>query len=224
MATGQGKARVYALDADGNRIPEHVGDPGSPAREGILDVRWAVVTGVVDHRSIHKTFSNGDDLAVPAAESIYRRVDLERQSQEQGSWSAWRAVATEQTYRILDNLPERVMERADEEFRVGNLVDPVPVLAEGTWKGLDVERLVPHLRDGKLVDPLREIEQPKKLDRARPPVLMLRAFDFTVEPGKTYRYRARLVFRAPQTLRRKVKGSEEIRGPWSEPTAAVEAR
>ncbi len=113
------------------------------------------------------------------------------------------------------------MERTDDEFRVNNLVDPVPVLVEGIWKGLDVERLVPHLRDGKLVDPLSEIGQPKKPDRARPPVLMLRAFDFTVEPSKTYRYRARLVFWAPPDIRRT---ASEVKGRWSEPTAEVAVR
>jgi hypothetical protein len=104
-----------------------------------------------------------------------------------------------------------------------NLVDPVPILVAGVWKGLDVERLVAHLRDGKLVDPLREIDQPKKIDRARPPVLMLRAFDFAVEADKTYRYRTRLAFWAPVEIRRKTR-RDEIQGPWSEPTAPVEVR
>jgi RNA polymerase sigma factor (sigma-70 family) len=224
VATGQGKARVYALDAAGNRIPVNGGDPRSPSREERLDIRWAVMTGVVDHRAIHRHFADGDDLASPPAETIYRRVDLARQSQERGSWSGWRTVdKDDKKYRILDNLPERTLERTDDEFRIVNLVDPVPILVAEVWKGLDVERLVPHLRDGKLVDPLRETEQPKRLVRARPPVLMIRAFDFTVEAGKTYRYRARLIFLDPVEIRRKTMGLE-IRGPWSEPTAPVEVR
>jgi hypothetical protein len=70
---------------------------------------------------------------------------------------------------------------------------------------------------------LGEIRQDKKLVGSRPPILMLRAFDFTVEPGKMYRYRARLIFLDPVEIRRKTMG-HEIRGPWSEPTAPVEVR
>ena len=132
---------------------------------------------------------------------------------------------SETKYRILDHLPERVLERTDDEFRVDNLVDPVPILVAGVWKGLDVERLVPHLRDGRLVDPLGEIRQDKKLVGSRPPILMLRAFDFTVEPGKTYRYRARLVFWIPLEIRRKMeKPPPDFPGPWSEPTDGVKVR
>lgn len=222
VATGQGKARVFALDAAGDRIPER-GDPGRRFREEKLDIRWAVITGVVDHRAIHHHFSAGHDLAVPPAETIYRRVDLARQSQERGSWSDWSPIDIQKNYRILDNLPEQVLERTDDEFRVNNLVDPVAVLVEGIWKGLDVECLVPHLRDGKLVDPLSEIGQPKQPNRARPPVLMLRAFDFTVEPSKTYRYRVRLVFYVPPEIHRKMeRRSPDFPGPWSEPTEGVE--
>jgi hypothetical protein len=167
-ATGRGKARVYALDVAGKRLAALPGDPSSTLPEEKLDVRWAVVTGVVDHLAITMSFSHGDDLAVPPAERSYRRVELERQNQERGSWSEWRAVDTDLRYRILDNLPERVVERTD-EFRFDNLVDPVPVLVEGIWTGLDVERLVPHVRNGKLVDPLSQFGQPKKLDRAGRP-------------------------------------------------------
>ena len=88
------------------------------------------------------------------------------------------------------------------------------------WKGLDVERLLPHMKQGKLVDPLDPIELADGPDQGRPSVLMLRAFDFEVEPGKTYRYRARLVFYSPPEVRRVRKGAE-FRGPWSEPTDAV---
>ena len=84
VAIGQGRARVYALDLAGNRIPVDAADPQGPSVEEGLEVRWAVVTGVVDHRAIQKSFSHGDDLAAPPVEWSYRRVDLQRQSQERG--------------------------------------------------------------------------------------------------------------------------------------------
>jgi RNA polymerase sigma factor (sigma-70 family) len=223
VSSGKGKARVYALDAAGERIREHVNDRPKTFRETPLDVRWAVVTGTVDHRAIQKSFTNGDGVAVPVAKEIYRRVDLQRQTQDQvqRTWSTWNPIDWEWNYRILDHLPERDLERTDARFRLDALVDPAPVLAEGVWKGLDVERLLPQMKQGKLVDPLDPIELADGPNQARPSVLMLRSFDFTVEPGKTYRYRARLVFYSPPELRR-VHKREEIRGPWSEPSDSVE--
>ncbi len=52
---------------------------------------------------------------------------------------------------------------------------------------------------------------------------MLRTFDFSVEPGNTYRYRTRLVFRtqAEPNIARGQPAKREDFGPWSEPTAAV---
>jgi hypothetical protein len=44
---------------------------------------------------------------------------------------------------------------------------------------------------------------------------MLRQFDFTVDPGQTDRYRARLVIWDTRGRRKEVAGS------WSEPTGAV---
>lgn len=50
--------------------------------------------------------------------------------------------------------------------------------------------------------------------------LMFRAFDFTAAPGRTYRYRARVVLFNPAFPKTK-RGSKFVFGPWSEPTAAV---
>ncbi len=44
---------------------------------------------------------------------------------------------------------------------------------------------------------------------------MIRSIDFTVNPGVTYRYRARVVVDGPAPKH------EEILGPWSEPTEGV---
>jgi len=45
---------------------------------------------------------------------------------------------------------------------------------------------------------------------------MFRSFDFTVAPGTTYRYRARLI-----VLRSPMDSPRERPGEWSEPTEAV---
>ncbi len=56
--------------------------------------------------------------------------------------------------------------------------------------------------------------------------LMIRSIDFSVEPNATYRYRIRLVVKNPNFNRSDVNPgtdvtSEQLRGPWSEPTIAV---
>jgi RNA polymerase sigma factor (sigma-70 family) len=51
--------------------------------------------------------------------------------------------------------------------------------------------------------------------RSEPPLLMLRQFDFSVEPGQTYHYRSRLVIWDTRGRRK------EVAGTWSEPTGPV---
>jgi hypothetical protein len=172
--------------------------------EAKLDLRWAVVTGVIDHQAVQESFSRPDDLAIPLADRIYRRVDLQRQILQRGVWSKWRAVDQEQIYRILDNLPVRGAERIPRDARLDALVDPLPALTEGVWEGVDVERLL--LNDANRIG-----------------VLMLRSFDFALERGETYRYRARLVFYTPPGARGPTR-SPEFPGPWSEPTDGVRIR
>ena len=58
---------------------------------------------------------------------------------------AWRSVNAEANLKILDNLTELEAERALEEFRVQNLVDPLPFLKAGEWAGVNVESFVPAL-------------------------------------------------------------------------------
>ena len=142
VVTGQGKARVFALDPAGERFSERPGDPRSPALEASLDIRWAVVTGIVDHRAIQKSFSHVDDLARTPRTRIYRRVDLELQILQRGVSSKWRAVDQKKLYRILENLPVRGAERIPRDVRLDALVDPLPALTDGVWEGVDVERLV----------------------------------------------------------------------------------
>jgi len=61
----------------------------------------------------------------------------------------------------------------------------------------------------------------QKIHRPEPPVLMLRIFDFTVESGRTYRYRSRLVFFNTRRLDPPGSRKLEFSGPWSEPTNTV---
>ena len=113
-AAGRGKVLVYALDAKGRRIPgepvpakrrrrrrepaDQKGDrllngppaPERPDKEVIVDMSWALVTGVVDQRVIEQSLANGDRVGQLWAEQVYRRVDLERQERSATDrWSDW---------------------------------------------------------------------------------------------------------------------------------------
>jgi RNA polymerase sigma factor (sigma-70 family) len=169
--SGRGKALVYELDENGDRMtnpeaavrpnrrrrvvagdniddptPKPPGDPG-PAREVIADLSWVVVTGVVDHRAIKRNLAARRKVGRHAAEIVYRRVDLERQERSQaGGWSEWQTVDPEPTMRILDNLPEVDAEKTPDELRIESLVDPLPFLKAGVWSGVDVERFAPAVK------------------------------------------------------------------------------
>jgi hypothetical protein len=208
----------------------------------IVELRWAVVTGIVDHRSAQQSLSVGGKFGLPSAEQIYRRVELERQIQQRaGVWSSWQPVDPEPTLQILDNMPEEDAERTPDELRIGSLVDPLPYRKGEIWNDVDVERFIPKLRVDEANRTLgglgRQIQQPprpkpaggmmgggmmpgrqiQQPPRPEPAVLMLRRFDFTVEPGQTYRYRVQVVI---DDARRRT----DVAGAWSEPTNPVTAR
>jgi RNA polymerase sigma factor (sigma-70 family) len=238
-AAGRAKALVYALDAKGRRIPGEVvpakrrrrrlepaeqngdGRPSGPPaperadKEVIFDISWAAVTGVIDQRVIEQRLANGVRAGRLWAEQVYRRVELERQERSStDGWSDWRAVDPEPTIKFLDNLPEVSEERVPEELRITNLMDPLPVLKPGEWKGVDVDRFVPAVHVENVVRPIgkavRRVPEPPL-----PPLLMMRQFDFSVQPGHTYRYRARLVVDDSRWRR------TEVASAWTEPTESV---
>ena len=225
---GRGKALVYALDENGNRIemppvPSKRRQRGGeglerPSKEVSIDLSWAVVTAVFDHHLLaQQTFPNGGAFRSIRPEHLYRRVDLERQERSRnGDWSDWRPVDPAPTLRVLDNVPEVDEERTPDEIRSLPLIDPLPFLKEGVWTGVDVERFVPKVRENNPDQPVGHVGRFEKTKRATtPPVLMVRQFDFSVAPGATYRYRARLAVDDTRWRRR------EVSGAWSEPTEAV---
>jgi hypothetical protein len=250
VAAGRGTTLIYALDEKGERIdegPENRPDTVPPAKEEEREIRWAVVTGIVDHRQLQERIRRErraalreGRAALPPADRLYRRVDLKRRRLEKdGTWSAWAPIDMEVTLDILDNLPEYDEELTPEEVRVGALVDPLPYLKNSVWSGVDVEKFVPPVwrsRQDRRVVPAKPNPLPPvvgvtgsggviginppgpRLPEAEPPVLMLRTFDFSVEGGRTYQYCARVVLF--NLSRRRGEGRERF-GPWSESTEIV---
>jgi len=113
VAAGRGKALLYdldrdgyRLDRDGHRMPDRPANAPNPAKEIRVEMRWAVVTGIVDHRATQASFSDGGKFVPPPMAQIYRRAELERQSQQEvGAWSDWRPVDPKPNLQVLDNMP-----------------------------------------------------------------------------------------------------------------------
>jgi hypothetical protein len=114
------------------------------------------------------------------------------------------------------------VEKTPEELRLDAIVDPLPYLKAGAWSGVDVERFVPKRNENNagqrpvmVGGQILGGRQRTKPRAAVPPVLMSRQFDFSVDPGRTYRYRARLVVEDARWRRK------EVAGAWSEATNPV---
>jgi hypothetical protein len=122
-------------------------------------------------------------------------------------------------------------------------------LTNSKWRGVDIEDFLPAEKEGPAdrrpskEDPAQAkgmrgvmlpsgddrehgsqpLAPPLALHRDRPPVLMMRSLDFTVEPGRTYRYRARFGLFNPHYDREKPGDRKEIFSPWSDATDIVTA-
>jgi hypothetical protein len=221
VASGRGKAALYALDPEGNRIRNREAGDVVRFQEAEREIRWAVITGVIDHQQVPKAWIAAHRKMLPDAESIYRRVDLQRRTlQKDGTWSGWKMVDAEANYTILDNLPVVEEERVPEHDRLELLVDPLPHLTQGRWEGVDVEEFLPSVNERR--KDLRAEHLPRfRAQRDLPPILMIRALDFTVEPGRVYRYRARVILDNPYFNRARSGVNRWLQGPWSEASEVI---
>ena len=129
-----------------------------------------------------------------------------------GKWSTRR-----RTYEILDNVPAMEEERVPESNILGNLVDPLPFLTDGHWRGVDIEEFLPPRGRARraadrpepgLASPRGQAAgsdgaQPRFHGRARPDLPLSR-------PG-----------RPVQSRRDREHPRKVIFGPWSEATDIV---
>jgi RNA polymerase sigma factor (sigma-70 family) len=217
-AAGSGTALTYALDGEGDRILDDEAAKALATREPLkkkagfapatkqkgpwkkvdTNLRCVVVMGILEHKQIRDRWAKarGGD---PAFRPQYKRIDLERQVRlADGSWSAWTSTKKEANWTVLDNLPELEKENLPETARPPNLFDSLPLLKQGSWDRqlssaestflwqLYAERGA----ERKQVEPLMKGDFE--------PMVMIRCIDFQVDPGATYRYRARVVFVNPE--------------------------
>jgi RNA polymerase sigma factor (sigma-70 family) len=221
-SSGCGKALLYRLDRNDDRIPLRRDGKVVRFQEVEREIHWAVITGVIDHQRVQKSLARDKGRPVPLAEQLYCRAELKRQvRREDGSWLDWEMVDMIANLKILDNLVVREAERVPEPFRLESLVDPLPHLTQGGWTDVDVEGFVPAGRNARGDQPVGQVK-PRAPQRDRPPTLMVRSIDFTVEPGRTYRYRERVVLFNPHYKQGNPRDRNKlVFGPWSEVTEIV---
>ena len=220
--SGRGEAVLFATNERGERIaevPKRKSDRVA-YKEVTRPLRWAVVVGTLDLRAIHATAPAPPPNVGPWWPG--KRIDLDRQQRRAGGgWTDWAPVDADANLTILDNLTEVEDERVPHEARMGAFVDPLPFLKSGEWLGVDVEAFVDRRLDDARVRGRRLVVFPRRPDGPAAPgpgadTTMIRVIDFTVLPGSTYRYRARVVAEVPGP-----RGGKEVLGPWSEPIGEV---
>jgi RNA polymerase sigma factor (sigma-70 family) len=221
-SSGRGKTSLYRLDENEERIPLRREGKIVQFEEVEREIHWAVITGVIDNQRVDKSLPLDDARPSTPGGQLYCRVELKRRARrEDGSWLDWETVDIIANIKVLDHLANREAERVPEQFRIDTLVDPLPQLTHGRWTHVDVERFVPAGTNARADRPVAQVK-PQAPQRDRPPVLMIRTLDFTVEPGRTYRYRAQLVLLNPRYRQGNPPDRKRfILGPWSEATNIV---
>ena len=221
-SSGRGKATLYLLDRDENRIPLRRDGKVIRFQEVERELHWAVITGVIDHQQVQKSLIEDKEQPLLRPYGPYCRLELERQARrEDGSWPDWQNVDIRANLKILDNMPTRDAERVPEPFLMDAIVDPLPHLTQGSWTDVDVDALVPPGTKARADRPI-PLATPKARQQNRPPLVMVRYLDFTAEPGRTYRYRVRVVFFNPHLNQGNPPDRKKlIFSPWSEVTNIV---
>jgi RNA polymerase sigma factor (sigma-70 family) len=217
VETGRGTTEVYARDANGERIfVPGADEPGGEQKRVLIELRWVVLTGILDHRELREGYAKSLHVDPARFHPEYRRVEVEQQQRgPDGAWSEWAAVNRDKARDVLDSIVECADERLPGDVRLAPLVEMLPFLRTGTWRGVDVAGLFPPRRVGSPPD----ARGPHDLERTttEAPRVLIRSLDFGVEPGKTYRYRTRVVVDDRESGGRR----GELAGAWSEPSPAI---
>lgn len=269
-------------------------EPQGPFKEKLQALRWAVVTGVLDHKALRQNYAKALRQDEKTTNPNYKYVELERQVLgTDGSWGNWEKVDINKKYAVIDNLTETDEELVPDENRLETLCDPLPFLLNGAFGGVHIASLVPKdKREIKKPDPNQAgmmggmpgmgggrgrgmgmgsmmpggggqagmgmmgaggggksgmpgggmmgedgyagfmfgggtgSADEGNFPKTDEDEVMVRAFDFSVDPDATYRYRARLVVNNPNYKRDDINpgvdtSSETLAGPWSEMTNPV---
>lgn len=106
-------------------------------REVIKGYRWIVVTGLFDNQKQRDLIARALKIDFPTAYPAFERLEVQkRRLNHDGTWGEWEPVDREKNLQILENVPEIDKERTIDESRLKPLVDELPFLKTGYWRGV----------------------------------------------------------------------------------------
>ena len=96
---------------------------------------------MLEHQKLRDNYTKA--LKNPGASPHYLRLDIERQAAlDDGSWSKWTRVDHDLTENILAEIFSEDEEYTPENVRLQGLVDRLPFLEVGSWRGVHVGSLI----------------------------------------------------------------------------------
>jgi hypothetical protein len=111
-------------------------------KEVLQGYRCVALVGRLDHQKLKDNYVRA--LKDPNAAPHYRRLDLQRQElDEEGNWTDWTLVDYTSNARVFDDITERENELTPEDVRLPGLVDKLPFLKAGYWRGVHLADMVP---------------------------------------------------------------------------------
>ncbi len=270
------------LSLAGTPKAEVVDELGSKAQAGLMPAettagyRWVSLVGKIDHQAMRDNYAAA--LKVPDGNPNYLRLDAQRRElldPDNDQWSDWETVDREYNQTILAYVTREDEELAPEDVRLEGLVDMLPFLQIGDWRGAHYAPLIPaeklampeppaggmmgmgssmmgeSMMDSSMMgmdssmmmsESMMGMDESMMMNesmmgmgmgnveanfpKSTAPELMVRMLDFSVIPDTAYQYRLSIVVANPNLGREDVKPgtdieSEELSGPWSEPTEPV---
>lgn len=107
-------------------------------KEVVRGLRWVAITGLFDHRKLRESYAKALNLDFANAQPNYQRLDLQRQElgDDGVTWSDWAEVDRDENLEVLNNIPEKEEEMTIEEVRLAALVDELPFLKTGIYRGV----------------------------------------------------------------------------------------
>ena len=110
---------------------------GKKPQEVIKGYRWVVVTGLFDYEKQRAAFARSLKLDFASAYPDFVRLEVQkRRLGRDGAWGEWEPVDREKNLEILENVPEIDKERTIEAARLKPLVDELPFLKSGSYRGV----------------------------------------------------------------------------------------
>lgn len=120
-------------------------DPSQPKPvEALVGKRWVAVVGTVDNKKLRDAWMKALKVDLSSAYPNYLGVELERKRlQDDGKWSDWTPVDRQKNELVQLDMTGAEKEIVPETMILPTLVDRLPFLQVGYWRGVHVAKLVP---------------------------------------------------------------------------------